>query len=306
MRVRNLNCKDMMKTQIFNVQRYSVHDGPGIRTVIFLKGCPLRCQWCCNPESQNKETELYFEKNKCIGCRVCERYCTEGLTLENRQNHREICVKCSEKTCVDYCPSGAISLIGEEASAKEIFETVKRDQVFYKRSGGGVTVSGGEALLWPAFLSELFGYCRKEKIHTAVETCLCVPWENIEAVMEQTDLFICDYKHWDESIFRKWTGGSLNQITENLKRLQQNEQKILVRVPLIPGFNASEKDISRICEQLAELEITEVSLLPYHKLGKVKYENLGKDYPMGDTPLLTPAELEALNRIPEKVGIKKI
>lgn len=295
-----------MKTKIFNLQRYSVHDGPGIRTVVFLKGCPLRCRWCCNPESQKSETELFFEKNKCIGCRSCEKACTEGLVLENRTNHFLLCAKCRQKLCVERCPSGALTLMGEDSTVAEIFEIIKRDQAFYQHSGGGVTVSGGEALLEPAFVNELFGHCTQAEIHTAVETCLCIPWKNIAATMDKTNLFICDYKHWDKNIFRRWTGGDLAQITENLKKLRQNGQEILVRVPIIPGFNASKKDIHRICEKLAELDITEVSLLPYHKLGKVKYEGLGIAYPMGDAPLLLQSEIETFNEIPGTFGIKRI
>ncbi|MCQ4445672.1 glycyl-radical enzyme activating protein [Enterobacter cloacae] len=281
---------------IFNIQRYSTHDGPGIRTVVFLKGCSLGCRWCQNPESRARTRDVLFDARLCLdGCDLCQQ--TAPGCIERALNglviHRE---KLSEETLnalTDCCPTQALTVCGEEKQVEEIMATVLRDKPFYDRSGGGITLSGGEPFMNPELAQALFKASHEEGIHTAVETCLHVPWHYIEPSLPYVDLFLADLKHVDGEVFKQWTDGSAKRILDNLKRLAAAGKKITIRVPLIQGFNADEASITAITNFAAdELGVDDIHFLPYHTLGMNKYTLLGQPYSAPDKPLDNPALLD--------------
>jgi len=291
---------------IFNIQRYSIHDGPGIRTTIFVKGCSLKCIWCCNPESQSFDPEVYFENNQCIGCLSCEKVCREKVLLPYRLSPASPCRLCKTMECVDVCPSGAISIMGEKKSIQELVSIAERDISFYRQhENGGVTVSGGEPLLFPDFLKELLLAFHEKRITTAVETSLHVPWKCAENLIDEIDYWYCDYKHWDSSKFKQWTGGNLKLIEDNLQQLSKYNMDVTIRIPLIPGFNDSKKDIHYICKKIESFGFHKAELMPYHRLGMVKYEQLGREYMLKDTSLLDKNFVEELNHIPKEYGLSR-
>ena len=292
-----------MKANVFNIQRNSIHDGPGIRTHVFFKGCPLRCRWCCNPESWRTESFVYSENIKCIHCGKCVAACKmQAITTENEKQviNYEKCKECTDKHCVQICPSGALSIMGKEMSVEDIWEEVKRDQIFYGKNGG-ITASGGEPLLHAKFIRELFEYCHTHGITTAIETCLCVEKEKVHEVLEVTDYVLCDYKHWDKEKFYQWTGGNLDIIEENLADILSSKKDVVVRTPLIPGFNADRETIQKMCRKLKDLGAEKIELLPYHRLGKIKYENMNMPYGMKDDKLLPEELIRELKSIPESM-----
>ena len=260
---------------IFNIQRYSTHDGPGIRTVVFLKGCSLGCRWCQNPESRARSEDLLYDPRLCLaGCELCQQAAPAVITrtLEGLIIHRQHVNDSHIAALRDCCPTTALMVCGEEKSVEEIMATVLRDKPFYDRSGGGITLSGGEPF-----------------IHTAVETCLHVPWKYIEPALPFIDLFLADLKHVDEAVFRQWTDGSARRVLDNLQRLAQAGKNIIIRVPLIQGFNASEADITAITDFAADrLRVSEIHFLPYHTLGMNKYQLLSQPYTAPDKPLDAP------------------
>lgn len=293
-----------MKANVFNIQRNAIHDGPGIRTTVFFKSCPLRCRWCCNPESWRTESFVYGEKIKCIHCQRCIAACKKQAII--KENEKQIinydkCIGCTDKHCVQVCPSGALSVMGREMSVEDIWQEVKRDMMFYKEGEGGVTASGGEPLLHAPFIKELFEYCHNHKITTAVETCLCVKREKIEEILDVTDYFLCDYKHCDKEVFHEWTGGNLELIEENLKTIISHDKNVTVRIPLIPQFNAKNATIQTMCEKLKKIGVKKVELLPYHRLGKIKYENMNMPYLMKDDKMLSEQEIRELKSIPKRI-----
>ena len=277
---------------IFNIQRYSTHDGPGIRTVVFLKGCSLGCRWCQNPESRARSEDLLYDPRLCLaGCELCQQAAPAVITrtLDGLIIHRQ-CVNDSHIAALrDCCPTTALTVCGEEKSVEEIMATVLRDKPFYDRSGGGITLSGGEPFMNPDLARALFEASHQAGIHTAVETCLHVPWKYIEPALPFVDLFLADLKHVDEAVFRQWTDGSARRVLDNLQRLAQAGKKMIIRVPLIQGFNASEADITAITDFAADrLRVSEIHFLPYHTLGMNKYQLLSQPYTAPDKPLDAP------------------
>lgn len=265
---------------IFNIQRYSLHDGCGLRTTVFFKGCSLHCPWCSNPESLNPAAELMFDSAKCIGCHDClqasrnkemiESNGTIQLNTKSRQN---------PDAFRNLCPSKALQVVGEIKSAREICKEVLKDRVFFIQSRGGVTFSGGEPLLQAGLCAETAEILRRENIPLSVETCLHVPWENIEKLIPLVDEFLCDIKHYDPIIFKEHTGGDLDLILRNLKRLSSSGARIRARIPVIYGFNHDEKTIDRILDIVESLKgIYAVDFMPYHPLGMGKYQNMGREY----------------------------
>lgn len=273
---------------IFNIQRYSTHDGPGIRTVIFLKGCSLSCFWCQNPESQSTKPELMLDQRLCIkNCQLC---CKQHPNLFQKKDEM-ICINrqpLSAKEVNDItplCPSLAITVCGEEQSVDEIMHVINKDAHFYQRTDGGVTLSGGEPFMQPTLCENLLQQCKQHHYHTAVETCLHTPWKNIEPSLAHLDLLLTDLKHTDEKKVNAWTRGSAKRILDNFRRLAQFDKQIIIRVPLIQGFNADQKSVKDIIDFAAnETATNEIHFLPYHTLGINKYAMLDRPYHAPPTP----------------------
>ncbi|HHN6220419.1 TPA: glycyl-radical enzyme activating protein [Klebsiella pneumoniae] len=295
---------------IFNIQRYSTHDGPGIRTVVFLKGCSLGCRWCQNPESRARSEDLLYDSRLCLaGCELCQQAAPAVITrtldglIIDRQNVNDSHIAALR----DCCPTTALTVCGEEKSVEEIMATVLRDKPFYDRSGGGITLSGGEPFMNPTLAQALFEASHQAGIHSAVETCLHVPWKYIEPSLPFVDLFLADLKHVDEAVFQQWTDGSARRVLDNLQRLAQAGKKMIIRVPLIQGFNASEADIAAITDFAADrLQVSEIHCLPYHTLGMNKYQLLSQPYTAPDKPLDAPELLAFAQDYAQSKGLTAI
>ncbi|QKN82621.1 glycyl-radical enzyme activating protein [Scandinavium goeteborgense] len=292
---------------IFNIQRYSTHDGPGIRTVVFMKGCSLGCRWCQNPESRARTQDLLFDARLCLdGCDLCQQ-AVPGV-IERALNglviHREKLEQSHLDALVECCPTQALTVCGELKSVDDIMATVLRDKPFYDRSGGGLTLSGGEPFMNPALALQLLKISHEQGIHTAVETCLHVPWKYLEPALPYIDLFLADLKHVDADKFMQWTDGSSKRVLDNLKRLAEAGKKMTIRVPLIQGFNADEASIEAITEFAAtELQVSDIHFLPYHTLGMNKYSLLGVPYSAPDKPLDAPELLEFAQQTARAKGL---
>ncbi|MCM8816586.1 MAG: glycyl-radical enzyme activating protein [Candidatus Omnitrophica bacterium] len=270
-----------MKALIFNIQRFCIHDGPGIRTTIFFKGCNLNCWWCHNPESKKSKPELMFYPDKCILCLSCVKNCPESaLTFAEREKKilydKKKCRECFKCACV--CPSEAIVKCGVYMELAEVYEKIIRDKDFYK-SVGGVTASGGEPLLYSEFIRELFRKVKEEKIHTCIETAGCINWNSFENVIEFTDLFLYDFKSGDEKKLKEATGGDLNLILENLNNLKKSEKETIVRIPLVPDYNDNEEELEKIVDKLNSFKQLSIEFLKFNYLGKSKYKALGLPSP---------------------------
>jgi pyruvate formate lyase activating enzyme len=267
-----------LKACIFDIQRYSIHDGPGIRTTVFFKGCPLRCFWCQNPESQLLTPEVFLFKDKCTSCGLCVKACPSGaasIIAESSEIDRQRCTGCG--SCSEACPNEARKFVGQMVSAGEILEIVMKDADFYRNSGGGITLSGGEPLLQPDFACEILSSCKNRGINTAVETTGYLPWENIEKVIGETDLFLYDIKHIDSVKHKEGTGVPNERILQHVRKINALKP-VKVRVPLIPGFNDSPEVIRAIVDFVrTELKSVEMELLAYNKMDESKYTRLGRN-----------------------------
>jgi pyruvate formate lyase activating enzyme len=280
---------------IFDIQRFSVHDGPGIRTLVFFKGCPLACLWCSNPESQRFAPELLFDASKCVACGGCVEACPHGATRasgDGVQYDRERCAACG--ACADVCPAEARTVAGRRVTAAEVVAEIVKDAPFFTNSGGGVTLGGGEPLAQADFASEILKQCRVRGIHTAIETCGHVPWPAFETILPLTDLFLYDVKHLDADAHRTRTGGDVALILSNLERLVRSRGAVTVRVPVVPGFNDTPQDIRIVAEHVARLGLRELHLLPYHRLGESKYRLLGRPVCFEAASGLSGVTLESL------------
>lgn len=278
---------------VFDIQRGSFHDGPGLRTTVFLKGCPLRCAWCHNPESQKCQVELSFRASRCVGCQRCAKACAHGChSFEGKQHviDRRNCVGCGE--CVAGCPADALSLFGRRMSAPEVLQEVVLDEVFYKNSGGGLTLSGGEPTLQIEFCLELLKAARERGIHTCVETCGISPQGHYEKLLPWVDLFLFDYKITDAEKHRQFTGVGNEVILERLRFLHQAGAAILLRCPILPGINDDSGHFEGIARLVAELpRLKGVELLPYHEAGMDKYLRVGRERPV--LPIHAPTAAES-------------
>lgn len=248
------------KGRIFDIQRFSVHDGPGVRTIVFLKGCYLRCKWCCNPESQNFEIE---------------------------QMNR----------------GGKIQTVGEDKTVREIMETVERDRVYYRRSGGGLTLSGGESLVQHEFAAALLRAAKETGINTAIESTACADYSRIEAILPYLDTYLMDIKHINSDKHREFTGRSNELILENAKKLANEKCNLIVRVPVIPTFNDTPQEIYDIAAFARSIGVKEIHLLPYHRLGTDKYTALGREYLMGHIDLIPKEKIATLQNVASSVGL---
>jgi pyruvate formate lyase activating enzyme len=311
---------------VFNIQRHSIHDGPGIRTILFLKGCPLSCLWCSNPESQLFTRELSFNPAKCIGCRACAGVCPTGAIRGGDDSggggsgsgdsdsnaplrfERGLCVSCG--ACAGICYAGARSMEGREMSAEEAVEEVCRDEPFFRRSGGGLTLGGGEPLAQPEFAAAVLRGFKARGFSTAIETAGHVPWENFLQVIPHADYFLFDIKHTDPDKHKRFTGEDTRLIQENLEKLVRAHSHIIARTPVIPGFNDSGAELSAIADRAAALGLKEIDFLPYHGYGSGKYDLLGRPYPMKTLGMELPgtaqisARLEELKTTIEARGLK--
>jgi pyruvate formate lyase activating enzyme len=272
--------------RVFDVQRFSLHDGPGIRTVVFLKGCPLRCAWCANPESQQPGPQIAWFENLCSGCGRCVEACPSGAVQMDHgrvRTDRRLCTACG--ACAAVCSRGARRLIGREVTADELMAEVRRDAPFFRRSGGGVTFSGGEPLTQPQFLLACLGRSRRWGYHTAVETSGQARWEDIAAAAELTDLFLYDLKHLDPARHARLTGAGNDLILENLERLLATGAQVTVRVPVIPGANDDLENLEALAAFAAgHPRLLRIELLPGHALGTHKYEALDLAPPASASP----------------------
>lgn len=281
---------------IFDIMKYSVHDGPGIRTTVFLKGCPLNCWWCHNPEGQALKPEIMLWPNRCIGCGECQKACQFQAMA-----HPENCTQCGK--CAEVCPAEARVLVGRTMSIEETLHEIEKDMVFYRQSGGGVTFSGGEPLMQPDFLEAMLKVCRQREIHTALETTGYARPETLLRLSSLVDLFLYDLKLMDDAAHRKYTGVSNRMIIENLKMLAENQARIIARVPIIPGINDDQKNINDIGELLTSLKLNEVHLLPYHRAGTDKYRRLNRTYLLPDLKEPTAAYMAVLANQLQKFGL---
>ena len=285
----------MENAKVIEIKRFAVHDGDGIRTTVFLKGCPLKCVWCHNPESIDFKPQLAFYKNKCTLCGECAKVCPTGAHIISGDGHildREKCVSCGK--CESACFNGALKLYGREMTTDELMPILLEDRDFYETSGGGVTLSGGECLMHPEFCEKLLKKLKAEGIHTAVDTCGYVTKEVLDKVIPYTDIFLYDFKAFDEDVHKKCTGKSNKIILENLKYLDECGKKIEIRIPFVPEYNKDQ--IEKISAFLKELKnITKVRILPYHNYAGSKYEALSMENTLPKT-LPTDEEMRSAEK----------
>jgi len=262
---------------LFNIQRYSIHDGPGIRTTVFLKGCNLKCFWCHNAESRKSHKQVQFFEQKCKLCGRCVEVCRQNahkILGGEKVYERDSCITCGR--CVKECANGALVMSGYAKDVCDVIKEVKKDAPFYKSSGGGVTISGGEPMLQIDFLKSILIECKNEHIHTALDTAGCVAWEDFEKIIPYTDLFLFDIKTMNAKKHIMATGSGNELILSNLKKLDAAGADIIIRVPVIPGFNDTNKDILEIADFVNRLQnIKKVDILPYNEMAGAKFESLG-------------------------------
>ncbi len=287
---------------IFDIKRFAVHDGPGIRTTVFLKGCPLSCLWCHNPEGKKREPEFMWSEERCIACKTCQKVCPQGsLTFSEGLKIDKTCTLC--RMCVDACPSQALQLSGRTMTVAQVLEEVEKDRIFYDESQGGVTFSGGEPLMQPGFLYSLLKACKRQGIHTTVDTCGYASTDILLRMTRYTDLFLYDVKVIDDTTHIKMTGVSNSLILENLRRLSYMKKPAIIRFPFVPGVNDTEEDITDLGRFVSSLECAEeVDILPYHKGGIAKVKKLGKDTAEYEPP--SDKTLERARRILEDFRLK--
>lgn len=290
------------KARIFNIQKYNMYDGDGIRTLVFFQGCPLRCKWCANPEGLEKKYRVMLKSNLCVNCGACVSACPVGIhTISNKTLKHEVnrdidCIGCGK--CKEACLKSAISIVGEEKTISELLKIVEEDRTFYEMSGGGVTLGGGEVLMQPEAATSLLMACKQEGINTAIETCGYTNLETILKVAEFVDLFLFDIKNINSDRHHELTGVRNERILENLQELLKKKYNVKIRMPLLKGINDSQDEIEKTMEFLLPYKdyknFKGIDLLPYHKMGVNKYNQLGMEYPIKDDPSLKNEDLDRI------------
>ncbi len=294
---------------ITSIQRMSIHDGPGIRSTVFLKGCNFKCPWCHNPETISQTRNLQFVPSKCSSCCTCIAYCTQKAISFNNQNksieiNRRLCNICG--ICTEKCTNNALSIIGKKISASDVFSELISDKIFFETSGGGVTISGGEPLIQEKFCTEILKECQKEGIHTAIESNMSANWDTIEKVDKYVNLWMCDIKFINNTEHIKWTRHNNLNTLSNICTLAQTGKKIIVRTPVIPGINDSESEIRKICQLLSRHNTKcniSYELLGFHNLGFVKYSNLGIRNTMEGKQCINTEKLAKLKSIIQEYNL---
>ncbi|MDR2821242.1 MAG: glycyl-radical enzyme activating protein [Desulfovibrio sp.] len=292
----------MQQGMIYNIQRMSTADGPGLRTTVFLKGCPLRCLWCSNPESQSPQAQLMVFEDLCVGCGQCAQSCPSGAVIERDHKFNrdmKLCTNCG--ACVPGCPAKARSISGEIMTTEQVMKIARKDALFYQNSDGGVTFGGGEPTLGGNFLLEMLSTCRNEAFHTCIDTCGFCPEEMFRQVTELTDMFLFDLKHMDPGTHKSLTGQDNALIHANLCQAFRSKADVRIRMPLMPEINDSEKNLVAMAELLGEFGVHDIDVLPSHAFGRNKYAALQLPFPQ--TRAYAPEELEATLERFRNVGI---
>lgn len=289
------------QAMIFNIQKYNVYDGPGIRTIVFLKGCPLRCQWCSNPEGIERKFQVMYKESLCNDCGACVEACPMGIHYLDNDGHHQVhrdrvCTGC--RKCVAVCPMSALNITGEVKTISELLEIIHEDDAFYEMSGGGVTLSGGECTAQPEAALALLKACKEDGLNTAIETCGHTRMDRMLNIAEYVDLFLFDLKHMDPVRHNELTGISNERILANLKELLRLGYKVHIRMPMLKQINCSREEIQAIIDFLLPFKdlpnFHGIDLLPYHKLGVNKYGQLGIEYPVEGDPSLSDEELDQI------------
>ncbi len=291
---------------VCSLERFATHDGPGIRTLVYMKGCPLTCAWCSSPHTQSKTADLLYTASRCVGSDACVAICPEKALQRSEgeplQIDRELCNACG--LCIDACNTRALEITGQSMTVDELFKEVDKDSSFYRRSNGGVTVGGGELSMQPEFVSAFLKKCKEQYIHTSIETCGLAPWTGLESILRYVDLLHFDIKHMDDEMHRKLTGASNKQILENARKAAKM-CVMIIRIPVVPGCNDSEENIIATAKFAAGLEggIQRIELLPYHQLGMHRYDQLGMTYNLDDVDTPDDSHMERLKYIVQSAGV---